>query len=205
MSLKSRLAEQILRQLEGGDVAAESKYDLREIELLVSQVSAKLIKYSIYESQKIEGEFNISGSYIATFTNIRVKRNIDRDVTYAEIPSEYIVLPNNRGVWGVYADGNEVTPFIPLQNLGKSFLSVRNVLPLQGRIGYEIKDKRVYFTDNIIKRGIESVSIELVVAGSDNVENSLGLEMQSQLIQEVLAIIIGRPQPDNVNDNNPIK
>lgn len=77
----NKISEQVQRQLDGGDIATESKFDKREIALLVEQTANKYIKASIYEGLKIEGEFNISGSSVVSFSGITITKESSRSYT----------------------------------------------------------------------------------------------------------------------------
>ena len=209
VSLISKIAEQIHRQIDGGDIALESKWDIREIQLLVEQFANKLAYNKILSERQLEGEWNISGGLIGTYTTIPIKRDVSREISYSDIPVKYIQLPLNKGI-EVMADRNEngklFGTFVLIQPREEKFLDMNDSLMFQGRIGYRVEGSRViYFEDIYRTRQIQSVTMKLIVASPDGETLYLSPDLESELIEFVKAQLRDRPMPDMVNDNNPTK
>lgn len=193
--MKRQIAEQVLRILNGGDYSvSDSKWDIREIELVVSQNTAKLVRNRIYEQYSL-GEADSLGQYIATFRGVPVKNDAERNLKYIDIPAKYLSLPKNRGVNSIGPEKNEFVKFIPCDIGILNFYGTRNVPFLQGNTGYWLEGLKAYFTKEVTG----PLVVKLVTTA--DVDENIPDDMQSDIIVMTLAYFQAKPE-DKLNNAN---
>lgn len=174
----NRLADQVMRLLNGGDYSpSESKFDIREIAIAVEQASAKLIRLRTFEEYRM-GESNSLGQYLAVFTGQEIKQDATRNLSYVDIPSKYISLPKGRGVNSIGPEGDEFVKYIPLDAGALNFANIRHAPFIQGNSGYWLEGMKAYFSNEL--KG--NVVIKLIT-GAD-----LVADMESDIIAQVYSI-----------------
>lgn len=197
-----RIAEQVWRQVAGGNPTSESNYDIREIELYVRQLAAAIVKQDIYDAYRIESEWFIDGRNIAVFPKIAIRYDIERKVYYSVIPASYISLPSNRGVWSISPMGNEEISFIPVPMGGEHFINIRRRPFIQGQVGYKVEgDRIIYYNKN---KFTNFVVVKLVTTDGNN-EFNLSDDVQQRVIVEAVKFFTTRTLPDTAEDGNPSK
>ena len=98
---RKRIAEQILRIVNGGDISDDSPISLREVMVLVDQERDSLIKRDIMDrtytksTTTATGELEITGDQLSKF-NLPVVGN-----SYATLKTTPINLPNDVGIFRV--------------------------------------------------------------------------------------------------------
>jgi hypothetical protein len=194
--MKRQIAEQVLRILNGGDYSvSDSKWDIREIELVVSQNSAKLFRNRIYEQYTL-GEGNSLGQYVATFRGVPVKDDTDRNLKYIDIPAKYLSLPRERGVNSIGPEKNEFVKFIPCELGILNIYGTRNAPFLQGNTGYWVEGMKAYFTKDDTKGPLV---VKLVT--TDTVEENIPEDLQADIIALTLQYFQAKPE-DKLNNAN---
>jgi hypothetical protein len=191
-----QVAEQILRILNGGDYnVADSKWDIREIELLVGQVTSKLVTKSIYEKYLL-GERDSFGQYLTTFFGVPVKKYESRNLFYIDIPAKYISLPRNGGVNSIGPEANEFVKYIPCEVGILNMYGTRDVPFLQGNVGYWLEGMKAYFTREVVG------PLVVKLHTTSDIEANVPEEMQADVILACLQILQGAKPEDKLNDAN---
>lgn len=188
----TRLAEQIMRLLNGGDYSvSDSKWDIREIELAVEQFASKLIRLRVFEDYAM-GEEMAVGQYLATFTGEPVKKDSVRNLSYIDIPVQYINLPKGRGIQSIGPEANESLKYIPCESGIMSYTNLRQAPFLQGNIGYWTEGQKAFFTSDITG----NVIIKLVTG-----QNVIA-DMESDIVNQVYFIYRTEKPEDKVINAN---
>tara|TARA_R110002096_G_scaffold369787_3_gene563256 strand:- start:56 stop:1666 length:1611 start_codon:yes stop_codon:yes gene_type:complete len=133
MTTRYKIAEQVLRIVNGGNTSEDSSIDIREVMLLVDQERNTLIKTEIMDwsytksTSTAKGELEINGAWLTQKTLV-LKTNTD-NLCYAEIAeldpttnkhglSNYISLPNDMGIHRVASSGHSHTREIKVVKVG---------------------------------------------------------------------------------------
>ena len=205
MTTLATIAEQARLVLSGGKITADTKPSEQELILFVRQALSQFVKINYFENRK-EGETYIDGGFIYTFDNVSVSKDINKNMYYSEIPSSTIVLPYEMGVYQISPMQNQGDFYIPLRNGFQSLMSGLEVGQLEGRFGYFIEGRRVYYTFKPVDAP-QSVMMKLVIAldaitGDDAI--FMPKDMELAIVQEAIKMYSLEKQipVDNVNDNN---
>jgi hypothetical protein len=223
MSTIKGLSERILRQLNGGEVQRDSQWHQLDIEYLVRDAAATLIKGEWYQERN-EGGKTIDPRYVVTFEDQEVKVDDRTNENYVEIPvGAYIRLPNQAGIRSVRPSfkttgtkrtkTSETRAFIPIPNRFEDIYYQLPAAALEQLFGYMIRKDRLYFTKKSNKTlkeyEINAVDIDIVTVDPKavDVDDPLPLseEMNMKVREMVIAMITGgKPQVvDTINDDNP--
>lgn len=204
MASKIQIAEQVKRILDGGDATESSQYDIREISLLVGQFTAAKIKENLIAGLSFIDR-GISSKYIRTFRNIEVKKDSESNEYYADIPGNYILLPNDKGVFLVAPMIRGAISFIPVKTGFGSLYECSDAKNLEGKTGYYVEGDKLYF-DETFNSDCGKIQMKLVVASpedlSDDENLPIGDEDVPLIIKGVLSLVGHMREPDKVNDNN---
>lgn len=202
---KNKLAEQVIRRLNGGDSSVESQYDKREIILFIEQALAALVKSEFMASLRIAGP-HIGSQYISSFINVPILRDEDRDEVYSIIPHDYVNLPNDRGIQQVSMMKDQTSAFVPVRNGSTALFSKSPASRLEGRIGFYPEGNRIYYKKDLLKDGCDKVLIKLIVPSPSELDDDdpypIPTDMQLPVINEVLKLMGVQVQTDDVNDNS---
>ena len=215
MTTKKKIAAQVIRLLSGGNPTKDSNLNEKYIMEEVGQVAHKLIKGEYYELKNAFDE-PLQHTYIATYTNITVTNDTQRQRNYALLPARPMHLPGGLGIQEVspYTGKPAIdVPMIPLMPHEISLFRGLNT-------GMEIfKDSwcwepdrdRVWFTEmndeTLIDKSITAVEMKLAVIDPAQVGETDELpvcpEMEIDIIREVLALhgYTGKEVQDLVNDD----
>lgn len=224
MNTIKAISERILRVLNGGDVQRDSQFHELDIEYMVRDTAAKLVKGEWF-NERNEGGSDVDARYIVNFDGIEVKEDTNTKHNYCEIPVDsWIRLPHGAGIRSVRPDVfngtltertkfSELKPFIPIPS---DFEDIFYSLPagsLEQQFGWFVRKDRIYFTERnkktLLESDIDKVSIRIVTtdpaAVGINDPLPLSADLTQQLITEVVTILTqGKPQVvDVVNDDNP--
>lgn len=216
-------SERILRILNGGNIQRDSKFHQLDVEYLVRDTAAKLIKGEWF-AERNEGGKDIDARYIVTFSEIDVEIDAITKENYIVLPfTSYIRLPDGAGIRSIRPDvtgtdtkrtkQEELRAFIPI---AARFEDIYFQLPagsLEGQYGWMVRRDKVYFTkryDKTLKEwDISKVAVDVVTtdpaALTEDDPLPLSAELMQQLITEVVTILTqGSPQAvDQINDENP--
>ena len=197
-----KLREQVHRQLEGGDVGKDSRFDPREIEEFIRQSLSTLIKKELYDNYKVEGEWNPS-QYIVTFTNVPMKYDSVRGEAYINIPAQYLSLPSNRGLYSISQMSNMYDVFIPMASSGRNFTRMHGTPALQTQQGYTVEGKKAYFIIDLTEKGENAINlrVQLVTSDSKDVDINIPTDMQAMVIMQATEFFMSRGREDKVADD----
>jgi len=204
MTTFSTLAEQTKLILSGGRITPDVEPSPQELILCVKQAFSQLVKMSFYENKK-EGESYVSGGFIYTFEDVDVTKDINKNLFYSTLPSSTIVLPQEIGVYQISPMQDQGSFFVPLRNGDYALMQGLEVSRLEGRYGYFIEGKRVYYTFSPSEK-IDYVLMKLVVA-IDNIGDDemivIPNDMQLQLVQQAAQLYMTEvsAKKDVISDN----
>lgn len=222
MNTIKSISERILRILNGGNTKRDSQFHELDVQYLVRDTAAKLIKGEWF-AERNEGGKDIDSRYVVPFSGIEVKKNEYGD-NYIDIPVDsYIRLPDGAGIRSVRPDSVgtktkrskkvETRAFIPIPNRFEDIYYQLPVAALEGIFGWMVRKDKIYFTkrygQSLLEYDVSKVIVDIVTSDPKaiSVDESLPLsgEMVQQLIVEVVALFRdGKPQVvDVINDENP--
>jgi hypothetical protein len=193
---KKILAEQIQR-LYARFIDKENPSDIietREIILLVGQSLNKVLKLQVAESFKA-GMIDVPKCNLIEYT-AAVTADTGNSRAYITLPIIPLTLPMDMGIWSIAAATGAMNPYIPIPAQDVLVFQGANLSYLEGKIGYYVQGKRVYFTKNITLTAngtVTSVVVNLLTMDlsqfGDNDLLSISPEVESTIIADVLETI----------------
>ena len=193
---KKILAEQIQR-LYARFIDKENPSDIidtREIILLVGQSLNKVLKLQVAESFKA-GMVDVPKCNLIEYT-AAVTADSGNNRAYITLPVIPLTLPMDMGIWSIAAATGAMNPYIPIPAQDVLVFQGANLSYLEGKIGYYVQGKRVYFTKNITLTAngtVTSVVVNLLTMDlsqfGDNDLLPISPEVESTIIADVLETI----------------
>lgn len=206
---KSRLAEQALRALAGGDVPRDFHVKLRELILLVPQARDHLVEQMYRLRMEKTGAKEIDTAFLSVYKNVPILTDEDLDLKYSELPASFIDLPDGLGLYHVGPMKGHNRKF---KKVPASFLSMYDGLEasnLHGNVGFWVEGDKIYYTSKFdLEPQCEEVLIKLVGSISDTDDDD-EIEMPRDIEMKVISLIVefynglGQKPKDRVNDNLP--
>lgn len=204
MATRRQIAEQALK-LRKGKITDDSNTSIREVMLLVDQVTMSLFKFERFENLN-EGEM-LPDSTMITEYELDVTENKTEKNSYSTLDVYPISLPMDMGVYAVYPKNKPLDQFIPIHKGARAIMSNLQEGDLEGLIGYERKGKKLIFTHNL-KQGkpqVDKVIADLLVIdpskiGADEPYPISG-SMEVKVVEEVVKLLSAKPLADNSNDD----
>lgn len=218
------ISEQILRILNGGNIPRDSAFNEQDVQYMVRDTAAKLIKGEWF-SERNEGGKTIDSRYVVTFDNLEVKIDDKTGENYINIPvTNYIRLPYGAGIRSIRPDNSgttrtkrtkyvETRAFIPISN---RFLDIYFQLPvesLEGIYGGMVRGTKMYFTKRYGKTlkqyDINKMTMDIVTVSPEAISVDEDLPIAAELLQQLKTEVIeimtaGKPQVvDTIDDQNP--
>ena len=196
MTTKSLLSEQIqriyARFLDKENLS--DVVDTREINLLMNQSINKVLKLQVADSFKA-GLVDVPKCNLLEYT-CAVTADAGNNRSYITLPAIPLTLPMDMGIWSIAAATGAMTPYIPIPTQDVLVFQGANLSYLEGKIGYYLQGKRVYFTKNITLTAngtVTSVVVNLLVMDfsqiGDNDVLPISPEVESAIIDDVLQTI----------------
>ena len=196
MTTKNILSEQIQR-IYARFIDKENLSDVidtREINLLVNQSINKVLKLQVADSFKA-GLVDVPKCNLLEYT-CAVTADAGNNRSYITLPAIPLTLPMDMGIWSIAATTGAMTPYIPIPAQDVLVFQGANLSYLEGKIGYYLQGKRVYFTKNITLTAngtVTSVVVNLLVMDfsqiGDNDVLPISPEVESAIIDDVLQTI----------------
>jgi len=193
---KKILAEQIQR-LYARFIDKENPSDIidtREIILFIEQSLNKVLKLQVAESFKA-GMIDVPKCNLIEYT-AAVTADSGNNRAYITLPVIPLTLPMNMGIWSIAAATGAMNPYIPIPAQDVLVFQGANLSYLEGRIGYYVQGRRVYFTKNITLTAngtVTSVIVNLLTMDlsqfGDNDLLPISPEVESTIIADVLETI----------------
>lgn len=201
---KNKLAEQVIRRLNGGDISDDAEQDPREVILFIEQAVAVLVKENYIKTLLVE-ETSVDPKYIAMFKNVPVLQDKDIGLSYSETPYPFLDLHADRGIHHVSMMKEQGGAFVPIRNGSVSLYSHSPAKNLEGRIGYWPEAKRIYYSVDLVRQGCDKVLVKLIVPSPSELDDDepypIGSDMELPVIERVLALMGVNSNTDDVNDN----
>jgi hypothetical protein len=196
MTTKSLLSEQIqriyARFLDKENLS--DVIDTREINLLMNQSINKVLKLQVADSFKA-GLVDVPKCNLLEYT-CAVTADAGNNRSYITLPAIPLTLPMDMGIWSIAAATGAMTPYIPIPAQDVLVFQGVNLSYLEGKVGYYLQGKRVYFTKNITLAAngtVTSVVVNLLVMDfsqiGDNDVLPISPEVESAIIDDVLQTI----------------
>jgi hypothetical protein len=196
MTTKNILSEQIQR-IYARFIDKENLSDVidtREINLLMNQSINKVLKLQVADSFKA-GLVDVPKCNLLEYT-CAVTADAGNNRSYITLPAIPLTLPMDMGIWSIAAATGAMTPYIPIPAQDVLVFQGANLSYLEGKIGYYLQGKRVYFTKNITLTAngtVTSVVVNLLVMDfsqiGDNDVLPISPEVESAIIDDVLQTI----------------
>jgi hypothetical protein len=196
MTTKNILSEQIQR-IYARFIDKENLSDVidtREINLLMNQSINKVLKLQVADSFKA-GLVDVPKCNLLEYT-CAVTADTGNNRSYITLPAIPLTLPMDMGIWSIAAATGAMTPYIPIPAQDVLVFQGANLSYLEGKIGYYLQGKRVYFTKNITLTAngtVTSVVVNLLVMDfsqiGDNDVLPISPEVESAIIDDVLQTI----------------
>jgi hypothetical protein len=196
MTTKNILSEQIQR-VYARFIDKENLSDVidtREINLIMNQSINKVLKLQVADSFKA-GLVDVPKCNLLEYT-CAVTADAGNNRSYITLPAIPLTLPMDMGIWSIAAATGAMTPYIPIPAQDVLVFQGANLSYLEGKIGYYLQGKRVYFTKNITLTAngtVTSVVVNLLVIDfsqiGDNDVLPISPEVESAIIDDVLQTI----------------
>ena len=196
MTTKNILSEQIQR-LYARFIDKENLSDVidtREINLLMNQSINKVLKLQVADSFKA-GMVDVPKCNLLEYT-CAVTVDAGNNRSYITLPAIPLTLPMDMGIWSIAAATGAMTPYIPIPSQDVLVFQGANLSYLEGKTGYYVQGKKVYFTKNITLAAngtVTSVVVNLLVSDfsqiGDNDVLPISPEVESTIIEDVLQTI----------------
>ncbi len=196
MTTKNILSEQIQR-IYARFIDKENLSDVidtREINLIMNQSINKVLKLQVADSFKA-GLVDVPKCNLLEYT-CAVTADAGNNRSYITLPAIPLTLPMDMGIWSIAAATGAMTPYIPIPAQDVLVFQGANLSYLEGKIGYYLQGKRVYFTKNITLTAngtVTSVVVNLLVMDfsqiGDNDVLPISPEVESAIIDDVLQTI----------------
>lgn len=143
-----RLAEEIVKVLNGGSIQLASNVSLNEVKIAIGQVANTLLHADYLQVNAKMKEVIPNGTVLGLYESVAVTKY--NSVSQATLPIKPLKLPRNMGIWSVWQTDKPQTEFIPIQmgqfNLLQSQPLINN---LMGQVGYENFGNKLVFTKDL--------------------------------------------------------
>jgi hypothetical protein len=168
--------------------------DIREVKLLVNQSVNKVLKLQVADSFKA-GLVDVPKCNLIEYT-CAVTAEAGNNRAYITLPAIPLTLPMDMGIWSIAAATGAMTPYIPVPSQDVLVFQGANLSYLEGKIGYYLQGKKVYFTKNITLSAngtVTSVVVNLLVSDFSQLSDTdmlpISPEVESTIIDDVLQTI----------------
>lgn len=149
--------------MKGGRPDQATRIDIRDIMLSVGQVVSEITKSQYFSQTLPSGETIPDGSMLATYENVAVEVNGER--SRATLPAMPIGLPRGMGVFSIENPKSDCDVFIPaLPGQLAMVKSQKMISHLSGYYAYEQYGTSIEFNKNLIKDGVENLTMRLLVS-----------------------------------------
>jgi len=204
MTTLEKEAALIHRILSGGQSSKDSEYVTRYTAMLYRSAMNETLKIQTFEKRQGTEDKTVVKMYIATYEGINVSWDSATERSFAIIPEFYQSLSFNRGLHQVSSMNKPLDAMVEKLNP-----TVSSTLPagrLQGRIGFYVEGLRVYWDEDVRRKGVVQVLIKMVVAAPDSIALSDPLpitpEQAGTCRDRVLTWYKNEGLQDKVSDEN---
>jgi len=202
---KYRLAEQVLRLLNGGEIPVATKVLIPEAILAIEQCVNKMLKMEYLNANVPFGELIPNGASVATYENIEVVQYGSR--SKSTLPAMPLKLPRGIGVYQIFDPANMDCPFIPLEMGQQGLLSSQPMInEILGQVGYEWYGMDVIYTTDLTQPTPIEVTMRLIVLDvsqyTDHDILPVPADMEYDIIQEVYKLFATEAVADKLVDSS---
>lgn len=200
-----RMAEEILRILDGGQIQAASAVSANEVKIAIGQVANSLLKVDYLSVNSKLGETIANGTVLGLYEGI-VPVSYKTRQSKAMLPIKPLKLPRNMGIFSVFMADEPGNEFIPLQMGQRNLLQSQPLInDLLGQVGYENFGLELLFTKDLPMLYPEkTLSMRLAIMDISEYGDydilPLLPEHEFQIKQEVVKLFSGIGIPDKVVD-----
>lgn len=197
MATIAQLTQQVIRILSAQDQSKDSQLDKREVKLLIIQELNYAIKMEYYANSSGMDK-GVSGQYIATFVQ-SVARDTVRGETYITVPTPYVAIGGtDKGIKEVSPMNDNQQSYVPTANGAKNIYRGLPAGNLEQRVGFYPERDKIYFSQDIMKKGVSKVRLKLIVASGDDMVIDPAIE--STIRDKAVAVFSKRGEQDRLND-----
>lgn len=201
---KYRLAEQVVRLLNGGEIPVATKVKINEAKLAVEQVLNKMLKMEYLNLNIPSFEMIPNGASVATYEGIAVEQYGTR--SKSTLPAMPLKLPRGIGVYQIFDPANIDCPFIPLEMGQMGLLSTQPLINnLLGQVGYEWYGMDIIYTTDLTQPDPITVTMRLVVMDiskySDYDILPIPADMEWDVVNEAYKLFATEPVADKLVDS----
>ena len=221
MSSIKGIAERVQRILNGGNTPRDSKFHDLDVEYLVRDTAAKLIKGEWF-NERNEGGKDIDSRYVVPFDGLPVLKDTFGD-NYIDMPVDsYVRLPYGAGIRSIRPDNTgtntrrtknlETRAFIPISNRFEDIYFQLPAGSIEGQYGWMVRKDKVYFTKRygktLLEYDISKVRLDVVSADPKAIDTEENLPLSSEMVQQLITEVVtlftqGAPKVvDVINDQN---
>lgn len=168
MTTLEQEAALIHRLLSGGQPSKDSEYDKRYTAKLYRSAMNETLNLQMFQKRQGTDDKSVVKMYIATYESIDVAWDTATERSYAVIPEFYQSLTWNKGLRQVSSMNKPLDAMV--QKLNPTVSSTLPAGRLQGRVGYYVEGLRIYWDEDVRKKGIVQVLMKMVVAAPDQID-----------------------------------
>ncbi len=148
---KAQITAMIQDLMDANTTPSRSKYDVRDIAILVGAGYSDAVTTSIiinYRGKRIVSS-RIDGGFVTAFKDVPIVLDTDRQAYYSVLPAAIIQLPNDIGIRQISPMEDERTSWIN-SSIGQKFTqSLLEVSDYPKPITYQVENDRVYYDDKL--------------------------------------------------------
>lgn len=201
-----RMAEEIQRILNGGEIPAVPSVSANEIKIAIGQVANSLLKVDYLSVNVKLGETIANGTVLGLYEGI-VPTSYKTGKSKATLPIKPLRLPRNMGIFSVFMADEPDKEFIPLQMGQRNLLQSQPLISdLLGQVGYENFGLELVFTKDLpMLYPDKTLSMRLAIMDISEYGDwdvlPLLPEHEFQIKQEVVKLFSGVPIGDKLVDS----
>lgn len=202
---KEELIDLVKLNVTGGDAPAElkSRYSPQEIEKYLEMAFDDMV-YQTYLDGYKTGDFSQVDNYMLSYI-FDVQYNDDRDQYFVELIPQPIPLPDNFSIRQISLPKDQTLPFAPVDNVSASVWAELEADYVSPVIGYSVEAYLVYFDNKFPRYMAKSkIMVKQIVPFSaleDNNSVFVTGGNNMMLVQKVIQMLLGKPQPDAQGSN----
>lgn len=202
---KYKLAEQIVRLLDGGDIAVASKVHINEAKIAVEQALNQILKMEYLKVNIPMGEMIPNGASVATYENILLTPY--QTTCKCTLPAIPLKLPRDIGLFEIYDPTDPDCLFIPMEMGQHALIKGQPLInDLLGHVGYRRYGNDVVMTRDLTLPNTDTyIGMRLVVLDISQYSDwdilPVPADMEGQVIGFCLDLFRNEPVKDKVVDS----
>lgn len=187
---KKQISDEVLYRIVGGVPTKSFPVQEQDIWASIPDKINAMFRVRHFDSTLASGETIPDNAMIATYENVTVT-SMGNGKSYSLFPINPISLPKGMGVFMIYDPKNPDNFFIPLQRSQLALLRADELLNnIMGQIGFEPKNDRVIFTQDITMYDINTVTMELCVFDITDYGVTDPLPVPSDMVEDIVESLV---------------